>query len=68
MKTIGYLLLTVVLLVSGCGYGYYEPSVSEAWQITPYNTVEDRIETLERNAREARIGAMFPDIASRPSF
>jgi len=33
-----------------------------------FNPIEARIERLERNAREARIGEIFPDIASKPAY
>ncbi len=62
--------LLAVLFVSGCYDDlpyYYEPC--QPYQPTnTYNSVERRIENLERNAREMEIGKRFPGTAAQPYY
>ena len=59
------ILIGTILFVVGCG-GSVAPS--SYWQEYEIRERSARIENLERTDREARIGQMFPNIASKPSY
>ncbi len=51
-----------VIVICGCGTPYQPGNYMEGYQ------AESRLLNLERTDREARIGQMFPDTASKPSY
>lgn len=59
------ILIGTILFLVGCG-GSVAPS--SYWQKYEIGERNARIENLERTGREARIGEMFPNIASKPSY
>ncbi len=59
------ILIGTILFVVGCGGSVAPSSFWQEYEIREWNA---RIENLERTGREARIGEMFPNIASKPSY
>ena len=67
MNKIKWFTLFVVLFLCGC-YDAFESSWNRPLQHIQSYTLEQRIDNLERNAREMRIGKQFPDIAAKPAY